>query len=111
MHYGWGCLTNESSKLFIVIDENDHYPEPVTLMQYTGLEDKNGKEIYEGDVIIYTNPPPGHEVTKRNVVEWEAGSFILRVIGSDAASPFWLMKDYPNFEVIGNIYEDPDLLD
>jgi uncharacterized phage protein (TIGR01671 family) len=77
------------------------------LMQFTGLLDKNGKEIYEGDIVICIN---GHE----GVVEWEKSDCCFNVTGYYNAS-----NDYPSmafmegqpFEVIGNIYENPELLE
>ena len=79
--------------IFAWVDEG----QPVELMQFTGLLDKNGKEIYEGDILKYRgklsfNDPPF-------VVEWQ---------NDDAR---WT-EFYPsnNFEVIGNIYENPELL-
>ncbi len=70
------------------------------LMQFTGLKDKNGKEIYEGDVVeVKYRDGSGYD----NPVEisFERGSF-------------WAGMGYLNdvkiVEVIGNIYENPDLL-
>ena len=76
---------------------NTKYFDNIPMMQFTGLLDKNGKEIYEGDILKYRgklsfNDPPF-------VVEWQ---------NDDAR---WT-EFYPsnNFEVIGNIYENPELL-
>jgi uncharacterized phage protein (TIGR01671 family) len=76
-----------------------------TLMQYTGLKDKNGKEIYEGDVIVTRlNSPDNNEESL--VVEFADGSFKLKKENTYYYFPFLL-----NVEVIGNIYENPELLD
>ena len=71
------------------------------LMQYTGLKDNNGKEIYEGDINSNDN-------NERSEVVFYAGGFYLKKnkteyqhIGKNA--PF-------NLNVIGNIYENPDLI-
>jgi len=76
------------------------------LMQSTGLEDKNGKEIYEGDIVEpKTGKYKGHklEVTYCPVelcfyAQFYSGSARLRVTAKK------------KFEVIGNIYENPNLL-
>ena len=73
------------------------------LMQFTGLHDKNGVEIYEGDI---AKDPDG------NVFEviWNKGaaSFELR----NKISHFLFVQRYIDmFEVIGNIYENPELLE
>lgn len=67
-------------------------------MQYTGLKDKNGKEIYEGDITT-----DGDMICR---VEYDVPVFTLKSIsnGNDY-NPF-----YENLEVIGNIYENPELL-
>lgn len=69
------------------------------LMQYTGLKDKNGVEIYEGDILEFDGQ-------KLNPVEFEYCEFIAR--------PFALSPQAPNsqevFEVIGNIHENPELV-
>jgi uncharacterized phage protein (TIGR01671 family) len=65
---------------------------PDTLMQYTGLKDKNGKEIYEGDMV--------REGRIVMVVKWSGAGW----------SPFTEVTIPEACEVIGNIYENPDLI-
>lgn len=71
------------------------------LMQYTGFKDKNGKEIYEGDLCRADSG----ETTE---VLFEQGCFFVRRIQVD--NELALMIDN-SLEVIGNIYENPELLD
>ena len=65
-----------------------------TFLQFTGLHDKNGKEIYEGDVVRIGSRPPVE-------VRWHKDSAGFLQVGMELMS---------NTEVIGNIYENPELL-
>jgi len=72
------------------------------LMQYTGLKDKNGKEIYEGDVIVVI------EWNRKYNVVFERGMF--KASGSTTFSLVTATNGELSCQVIGNIYENPELL-
>ena len=69
------------------------------LMQYTGLKDKNGKEIYEGDIVVEKN-------SKRYVVKWEEDTSSSS--NSSSCGFCWSKEEAKHIEVIGNIYENPE---
>ena len=83
------------------------------LMQYTGLKDKNGKEIYEGDIVslkyLYDK-----RTTDKGQVVWreDKASFGLKSLKGLTNEVYELYKVTAehNLEIIGNIYENPELL-
>ena len=80
----------------------------VELMQSTGILDKNNKEIFEGDIVDYKG--------RKAVVKWHGSyaSFIYRFVDElkERVSEWHpLFLAYYHFEVIGNIYENKELLD
>jgi len=81
--------------------------EDIILMQYTGLKDKNGKEIYEGDIV--------KSDTGQGAVEWMYSGWYAHGAGEnkDENIFLWALNNQlgNELEVIGNIYENPELLD
>lgn len=90
----------------------------IELMQYTGLKDKNDKEIYEGDIVeIHDGTITAFRTSGKHIIEWWNGQFVFQANSHEE-------DDYINFgwwvrsnnhsaslkqiEVIGNIYENPE---
>lgn len=83
---------------------------PKTVGQYTGLKDKNGKKIFEGDILSghLDELFPEHE-SRYPVVWHDYGWHIKCDNGSFDTLEQWWVSEY--LEVIGNIYDNPELLD
>lgn len=72
------------------------------LMQYTGLKDKNGIEIYEGDLVKWITGDSGEE--EIGLIKWDSGYAGFGISGGHCL-------DFNHcIEVVGNIYENPELI-
>lgn len=82
----------------------------IHLMQSTGLFDKNNKEIFEGDVVrqVRTQPTTENEIII-GVVTMIEGAWLIMNDCEQLASKLWSETD--ENEIIGNIYENPELLE
>ena len=95
------CDINDPTGIMLDVD-------PATVSQYTGLTDKNGKEIFEGDVVtglfLYALPING-------CVGFREGAFGLHWMrgGWEEFTPFTSMC-HVEFEIIGNIHDNPELM-
>ena len=79
------------------------------VMQYTGLKDKNGKEIYEGDFLLVNNnyKEVVDMTLQRNEKRGHGETYF--VVGLNIVCGY--AEDNKEYEVIGNIYENPELLE
>ena len=89
----------------------------IELMQYTGLHDKNGKEIYEGDIVLYKDWEMAYEgggndsFINKGIVEYCEDNCCFNVTERQTVDiADVLYKGNEDLEVIGNIYENPELL-
>lgn len=78
----------------------------IELMQSTGLKDKNGKEIFEGDIVkmakdVYSEP------TYYEIVRHRGGAY--RLESKQHGCELWLR--HTDCEIVGNVYENPELLE
>jgi YopX protein len=73
------------------------------VMQFTGLLDKNGKEIYEGDLISY-------DTNDLCIVEYVDCGFMRHVVRWDLRHQYYPFRSHHKYIVIGNLFENPELL-
>jgi len=95
-------LWNSENDTLFINQEDFDFDEKMIVMQCTGLKDKNNKWIYEGDIVKDINIP-----SYFCIVEWIKGGFYLKSTVSNS----FLLFDTTQQEVIGNIYENPELLE
>lgn len=79
---------------------------PVTVGQYTGLNDKNGKRIFDGDILLTTNSN-----CKIWIVDYKLSAFCANQASSNYACVLDDFMDTSEVEVIGNIHDNPELLE
>lgn len=78
-----------------------------TVGQYTGLKDKNGKRIFEGDIVLKRT----HNGKKPMPVYFDGGQFTCGVGGGSSTPSHYYSLEDKQIEVIGNIHDNPELLE
>jgi len=102
-----------------ILSDNRVQVDPIgkEIMQYTGLKDKNGKEIYEGDILGVIET----EIVVEGSIEYVGAAFMLRAYNAfmepmgvwilgNTNSNFLGYRNPSSFEIIGNIYENSELV-
>ena len=117
----YGSLVIDNGKYYIVLGVNDNINRddyevymveviPETIGQYTGLKDKNGKEIYEGD-IVYCQTKYGKA---KAIIKFIDGKFVAyrdsKITHPKNGHHIACYDINKRFEVIGNIYDNKELL-
>lgn len=102
-HYEHNAMSGHGGDLW----DLDEWLKLSKVMQYTGMKDRNDKEIYEGDIILCTYHT-AHNYIRKGIVEYFASSFILNWGDQTDEN---LDEVSAKLEVIGNIFENPELLE
>ena len=113
--YGDLVRSSDMERCAILVNDRELYDEcevyPLSIGQFTGLYDKNGREIYEGDIIGCDKPKIKHLIFYNEkegrfmaALNGDIENYFIGVCGLD--SDRWMSSK----EVIGNIHDNPELL-
>lgn len=108
----YACFNKKESRIYTGYAETDdgyYYPEwftvvPETVGQYTGLKDRKGTDIFEGDIVNIIR------AEENGKVEWRENDAAFEVVGDCLEASFLENLYGRDVEVIGNIYDNPELL-
>lgn len=109
LHEDWIEFENEDNTVSLPLKDFRFFHEKnknYKIMQYTGLHDKNGKEIYEGDIVKAKHR--GYIGIGQVQYDNEYCDYKIYINENKDYVPLWKSVD---LEVIGNIYENPELLE
>lgn len=108
----YACFNKKESRIYTgyaETDDGDYYPEwftvvPETFGQYTGLKDRKGTDIFEGDIVNIIR------AEEKGKVEWRENDAAFEVVGDCLEASFLENLYGHDVEVIGNIHDNPELL-
>lgn len=103
-YIAWGMINDNADMVEV---------DPETVCQYTGLTDKNGRKIFEGDIVKAIYKPKDEDLTTDDfIIKWD--KYYCKFVGyyarkENVYNPL-LFGSQISFEVIGNIFDNPELL-
>lgn len=105
----WNEILNapDMKEFLLHAHEEDGYYSP--LMQYTGLKDQNGREIYESDILEVESEGYPFKMNWKGSVKFLDGSFLIENLAGDDGE--YLFDETREVSIIGNIYEDSEMLE
>ena len=92
-------------------NELEYNADDLVFVQYTGLKDSKGNEVYEGDIVKYktwTGSYDGTTEEHQTQVQFKDGAYYPRYIDDECEDSWYSFKVY-DLEVVGNIFETPHL--
>ena len=92
-------------------NELEYNADDLVFVQYTGLKDSKGNEVYEGDIVKYKTWTGSHDGTTeehQTQVQFKDGAYYPRYIDDECEDSWYSFKVY-DLEVVGNIFETPHL--
>ncbi len=104
----FAALWNVRGNVRITIDRDFG---DIELMQYTGLKDKNGKEIYEGDILRITGKYFRKSIQENMLVEYDESKAWFGVVDALHTVDLGLFDCENDVEIVGNKWENPELLE
>lgn len=109
-----GYLVVADGMAVIFTQIGNFHVEPDTVGQFTGLMDKNGKRIFEGDIIRHYDDNPYAGIEEKGVVFWDEEFLCFRRTSNGGFHhgkvDTYRLSAKCDYEVIGNIHDNPELL-
>lgn len=106
--YFGDCRTRYFDKIFVFIEDDKTLAsvDPKTVGQWSGVCDKNEQEIFDGDIVRQNG---ANGAVRFGIIEFDSGAFSVR--WNDKRYGLDFVGYVPDLEIVGNIYDNPELVD